>query len=170
LQINRFITFDFETANNQRDSACALGIAMVENFIITEQYYSLIRPATKYFCYTHVHGIKWDDVKYKPTFGELWSDIKKYFNNIDFAASHNIIFDRGVLNACCDYYGINKPDIKYECTLQQSRKRLDLKSKSLDSVSAHYGIQLEHHNALSDSLACANIMINFLKEDIENER
>jgi DNA polymerase III epsilon subunit-like protein len=36
-------------------------------------------------------------------------------------------------------------------------------SNKLDSVSAHFGIELDHHNALSDSLACAKIMMNFMK-------
>jgi len=161
---NRFIAIDFETANNNRNSACALGIALVEDLVITDQFYTLIKPPQSYFNFTGIHGITREDVKDRPAFNELWPDIEKYFYNIDFIAAHNVAFDRGVLKACCDYYGINKPEIDYMCTLQLARKRLNLNQNSLDKVSEYLGIELIHHNALSDTLACAEIMINFLKE------
>lgn len=159
---NRFIAFDFETANNSRNSACALGIAVVENLVITEQVTFLIKPPKSYFIYTNVHGITWDDVKNERTFEEIWPDIKMYFNEIDFIAAHNAPFDGSILEGCSAHYGIMPPKNKYRCTLQLSRKRLKLKSNALDSVCKYYGIELEHHNALSDTLACAKIMINFM--------
>jgi DNA polymerase-3 subunit epsilon len=162
MKYNKFIALDFETANNERNSACALGIAVVENRVITEQVSVLIKPPKSYFIYTGVHGITWDDVKNERTFEEIWPDIKKYFSKIDFVAAHNIPFDKSVLEACCDYYGIKKPVNKYKCTLQISKNKLKLKSNALDSVCRYYGIELNHHNALSDTLACAKIMINFM--------
>jgi len=160
---NRFIAIDFETANYQRNSACALGIALVEDLVITDQFYTLIKPPQQYFMFTGIHGITREDVRDKPAFNELWPDIKEYFNNIDFIAAHNVAFDRSVLEVCCNYYGIQKPSVKYECTFQMSRKRLNLDRYSLDKVSEYFGIELQHHNALSDTLACAEIMIRFLK-------
>lgn len=159
---NRFIAIDFETANYERNSACALGIAVVEDLVITDRFYTLIKPPQRYFYFTGLHGITMEDVEDKPTFGELWRSIREFFNNIDFIAAHNAGFDRGVLEACCEYYGIRKPAAEYKCTLQQARKRLNLDSNSLDRVAGYYGIELEHHNALSDTLACAEIMIRFL--------
>ncbi|MBN2402369.1 MAG: 3'-5' exonuclease [Spirochaetes bacterium] len=159
---NRFIAIDFETANTETASACALGIAVVENLSITEEFYTLIKPPMDYFRFTDIHGITWDDVKNEMTFDELWPGIQKYFEHIDFVAGHNIGFDRTILKGCCSHYNINIPDVKYECTWQLSRKRLKLKSNALDKVSAYFGIELNHHNALSDAKACAKIMINFL--------
>jgi len=161
LKNNRFIALDFETANNKRNSACALSIVSVENHIITDQYYTLIKPPENYFIYTGVHGITWRDVKDKPAFNDIWPDIQKYFKKIDFIAAHNASFDRSVMDTCCRHYGLKIPRSEYKCTLQLSRKNLKMKSHSLDKVCLHYGIELEHHNALSDALACAEIMINF---------
>ena len=98
-----------------------------------------------------------------PTFGELWPQISQLFNGIDFIAAHNASFDKSVLNACCSHYMIPPTPVPFKCTLQLSRKLLPLKKHSLDVVSAHYGIELHHHDALSDTLACAKIMIEFLK-------
>ncbi|MFH0975251.1 MAG: 3'-5' exonuclease [Spirochaetota bacterium] len=159
---NRFIAIDFETANFETTSACALGIAVVENLSVTEEFYTLIKPPSDYFTFTDIHGITWDDVKDKMTFRELWPGIQNYFENIDFVAAHNVGFDRTILKCCCTHYNINIPEVNYKCTWQLSRKRLRLKSNALDKVSAHFGIKLNHHNALSDAKACAKIMINFL--------
>lgn len=161
---NRFIALDFETANNKRYSACAAGIAVVENLIITEKKEFLIRPPDKYFIYSNVHGITWDNVKDKPTFTDVWPEIKKYFRDIDFIAAHNSHFDEGVLHACCGYYNIQLPAIKFKCSMRLARKKLSLASYSLHSVCSHYRINLNHHNALSDAAACAEIMINFFSK------
>jgi len=159
---NRFIALDFETANYKRNSACALSIVCVENLIITEEFYTLIKPPENYFMFTDIHGITWNDVREEPTFNDIWPDIQKYFKRIDFIAAHNSSFDKSVMEACCIHYGIKSPKTEYKCTLKLARKKLNLKSYSLDKVSSYYGIELEHHNALSDSLACAKIMINFM--------
>ena len=159
---NRFIALDFETANNERNSACAIGIAVVENMVITEQVSFLIKPPKSYFIHTDVHGITWDDVKNERTFDKIWIEIKKYFKKIDFIAAHNASFDRSVMKACCDYYGVKAHGKQYRCTLQLSRERLNLERNSLDAVCRYYGIELEHHNVLSDTLACAKIMINYM--------
>jgi DNA polymerase-3 subunit epsilon len=159
----RFIAMDFETAGYSRNSACAVGIVLVDNLVITDQFYTLIRPPVNDFRFTWLHGISWNDVKDKPAFDELWPEISGYFDGIDFAVAHNAPFDRSVLRACCAFYGIDEPGVDFECTLRIARKRLALSSNKLDRVSAHFGIELDHHNALSDSLACAKIMMNFLK-------
>ena len=158
----RFIAIDFETANRDPASACALGIALVENHAVTDKFYTLIKPPDDYFVFTDIHGLTRDDVKDKMTFNELWPEIQKYFKNVDFVAGHNIGFDRTILKGCCTYYNLDVPDVKYKCSWQMARSKLRLKSNALDKVSAYFGIELDHHNALSDAIACAEIMIRFL--------
>lgn len=160
---NRFTVIDFETANNDRKSACAIGIVVVENMLITEAHEYLIKPLDNYFIYTDVHGITWNDVKNAKDFKELWPTINKYFQNIDFIAAHNAAFDMGVLKACCNYYGIPVQNFKSRCTCKLAKKKLSLPKNSLDEVCRYYNIELNHHNALSDCLGCAKILINLLK-------
>ena len=159
----RFLAIDFETAEYARDSACAIGLALVENLQIVETASYLIRPPSSRFVFTNIHGITWDDVKEERTFGELWPSISRFFEGVDFIAAHNSPFDKGVLGACCRRYDIAPPETEFRCTLRLARKLLDLESNNLKSVSDHYGIELNHHEALSDTLACAKIMIEFLK-------
>ena len=96
-----FLELDFETANYYRDSACALGLVRVENDKIVDRASFLIRPPYKYFVFTYIHGITWEDVKNEPTFEQHWKSIKPFFEEIDFAVAHNAIFDSNVLRACC---------------------------------------------------------------------
>ena len=53
-----FAAIDFETANNERSSACSVGIVIVRNGEIVDSFYSLIQPEPNYYNYwcSQVHG------------------------------------------------------------------------------------------------------------------
>ncbi|AFH49642.1 DNA polymerase III subunit epsilon [Ignavibacterium album JCM 16511] len=158
-----FLAIDFETANYYRDSACALGLVRVENCKIVAKESFLIRPPSQWFVFTDLHGITWEDVKDAPTFSELWPDIKKYFRGVDFITAHNAPFDRSVLMKCCERYRIEPPQKPFICTMQLSRSFWGFEYYRLNDVCDYFSIQLNHHEALSDALACAKIMIKTLK-------
>jgi len=159
-----FLALDFETANYYRDSACALGLVRVEDNRIVDQASFLIKPPYKYFVFTYIHGITWEDVEDKPTFKQHWKSIKPFFEDIDFAVAHNAVFDRNVLYACCERHGIIKPPVDFQCTMKLSRKVFRLYPTNLPAVCRNFNIDLRHHDALSDTLACAKIMIEILKK------
>ena len=160
---NRFIAIDFETANYSKDSACSVGIILVENMKITQKVSFLIQPPEPDFCFTDIHGISAADVCNEPLFPGVWEKMRPFFSDIDFAAAHNASFDSSVLAACCGRYGIEMPEVEFRCTRNLAREHLKLESNALDSVSKHYRIKLNHHDALSDATACAKIMIKFLR-------
>jgi DNA polymerase-3 subunit epsilon len=157
--MSRFIAIDFETADNGRDSACAVGLARVEDGKITRTGYRLIRPPRETMLFTYIHDITWEDVAGEPSFGELWPELAIFFSGIEFIAAHNAPFDRGVLYACCAASGLKAPPQPFVCTVQLSRKELGMKPATLSHVCHHLGIPLKHHNALSDAEACARIML-----------
>jgi DNA polymerase-3 subunit epsilon len=159
-----FLALDFETANYYQDSACALGLVRVEDNKIIEQTSFLIKPPYRYFVFTYIHGITWQDVESEPTFEQHWKSIKPFFENIDFAVAHNAGFDKNVLSACCERHGITKPEIDFQCTMKLSRKVFSLYPTNLPAVCRNFNIALQHHDALSDTLACAKIMIEILKK------
>ena len=160
----KFLALDFETANLRRDSACALGLARVENSKIVDKKALLIRPPYKLFLFTYLHGISWEDVEDAQTFKQQWGSIKSFFRGIDFAVAHNAPFDRDVLHACCNRYKIKVPEIDFKCTVKLSRQILGIYPTNLPAVCNKLNIPLNHHDALSDTLACAKIMIKILKE------
>jgi len=160
-----FLAIDFETANYHRTSACALGLVRVEKGRIVYQKASLIRPPENHFVFDYLHGINWDHVKNEPSFGELWSEISPLFQGVDFLVAHNAGFDRAVLEACCDHAGISRPRVPYECTMRKARQLWNIRPTKLPDVCRHFGIPLEHHDALSDTLACAKIMLHALEHE-----
>jgi len=154
-----FVAIDFETADCGRDSACAVGLVRVEGSRIVQRVHYLIRPPRARFVFTHLHGITWEMVAREPTFGELWPRLAPMLKNLAFLSAHNAAFDRSVLLACCDAFGVQPPPLLFLCTVELARKTWDIFPTRLPDVCARLGIPLEHHNAVSDAEACARIVL-----------
>ncbi len=159
-----FLAIDFETANYYRHSACAVGLVKVKNNEIIKKKSFLIKPPQKQFYFSYLHGITWNDVKNELTFEEVWPKIKPFFSGVDFVVAHNASFDKSVLRKCCEYYNIEYPNKNFLCTVELSRRLWNIYPTNLPAVCNHFKIPLKHHDALSDTEACAQIMLRAIKE------
>ncbi|MDS0524540.1 exonuclease domain-containing protein [Clostridium sp. SHJSY1] len=160
-----FVAIDFETANEKRNSACSLGLCKVEDDIIVEERYWLIKPPELRFVpqNTWIHGIYPEDVENEKNFKELWEEIKPYLEG-NLLIAHNASFDMSVLRSLFDYYGIDVPYIKYACTVILSKNHIDeVKNHKLNTLADFVGYKFKHHHALEDANACANVMIYIKK-------
>ena len=169
--MSRFVAFDVETPNGRNDRISAVGIAVVEDGAIREEFYSLVNPETCFDPFnTSLTGISAETVRRAPTFPEVWEQIEPILSGGLFVA-HNAVFDLGVLRKCLRDYGIVwKPYVWYLCTVQMGRRLLPGMCHSLDVMCDYYGIELNHHHALSDSRACAGILLKYLEEGAEVRR
>ena len=154
-----FTAIDFETADYQADSACALGLVRVENGQVVRREHLLIRPPRTRVMFTEIHGIRWADVKDMPSFGAHWPVIREMIEGVEFLAAHNAAFDRRVLRTCCEVNGIEAPLTPFICTVKLAREAWSLYPTKLPDVCRHLGLQLKHHEALSDAEACAGIVL-----------
>ena len=154
-----FVAIDFETANYRADSACAVGLVKVMDGEIVAKAVHLIRPPTREFVFTHIHGLTWKDVANAKDFATLWPTIELFLDGAAFLAAHNASFDKGVLHACCASYGLQAPSLRFECTVQIARRTWNIRPTKLPDVCQKLGIALNHHEALSDALACARIVL-----------
>ena len=159
-----FVTIDFETANQSPLSACSVGLARLdESGQVLNTFYSLIKPP-KGFDYFYgrnidIHGIRPRDVKDSPDFAYIWPEIE-YFIGEDFLVAHNAQFDMNVLASLLRHFEIEIPDISYLCSLKISRKVWpQLKSHALTSLSEHFGLDYNAHNALDDAINCGKVFI-----------
>lgn len=163
-----FTAIDFETANYKQTSACQIGIVVVKDNIITEEFSSYIKPVPDYFLryFTDdIHGINEETVADAPTFPELWEKISGLIENTPLLVAHNAPFDKGVLNTCLNYHDIKADIPDFFCTVQGSRKELpNLKNHKLSTVCSYYGIPLNHHEALSDARGTAGIALALNRE------
>jgi len=156
-----FVAIDFETANECKDSACAVGIAIVEDGIVTRSFQRLIRPPTDYFSDWNfrTHGIHWQDVKQEGDFATVWKDIRSAIGDASYLVAHNAGFDQQVLSECCEFYGIDPPGAEFLCTIEAASSIWTLDSYNLPRVCEFLRIPLKHHNAESDASASAHILL-----------
>lgn len=163
-----FLAIDFETADYQPDSACAVGLVRVENEKIVAREAYLIKPPRNNMVFTYLHGITLADVMDKPNFRDVWKAAEHLMKDIDFFVAHNANFDKGVMHACCVASGLPPPATEFECTMRLARKVWNIRPTKLSSVCRYFNIPLNHHDAASDSEACAQIMIRVLQETGNN--
>jgi DNA polymerase-3 subunit epsilon len=162
----RTIAIDFETANEERRSACAIGLAWLENGAVVRREHRLIRPKEMRFNphNIRVHGIRPEDVRDKPEFPDVLSEFLPDISGALILA-HNAAFDIGVLCAALTEYRQLFPEFGYYCTMDISRRIWpELPSVSLDSVARHFGIKFNHHDPGEDAFACAEIAIAAARE------
>lgn len=157
-----FIALDFETATHEKNSACELGICIVEEGVIKETKSWLIKPPSFPYFNSHniaVHGINPEDVRNAPTFGDVWYEVENLmYGNLMMA--HNAAFDAGILRGCLDHYGFFKPKINYLCSIGVAKKAWkDLQSYGLKHLANHHQIQFRHHRADADAEVCAKIAL-----------
>ncbi len=162
-----FVAIDFETADYEPDSACAVGLVKVVGNRIVKKMRYLIRPPRRLFVFTYIHGIDWRHVYRKPPFKQLWPTLSSMLSGVDFIAAHNASFDKSVLIACCGAAGIRLPDYQFICTVELARSIWGIYPTKLPDVCNHLGIRLKHHDALSDAEACAKIVIASRKAGYE---
>lgn len=164
-----FVAIDFETSGNYAGAVCALGLVRVENGKIKRRVRQLLRPSRRDVWYTHIHGIRWEDVRDKPDFGEAWPVLAPIFEGAQYLAAHNAGFDRGVLYSSCRAFGVEAPTQPFWCTVKLARKVLGIRPANLAHVCDVLGIKLKHHDALSDAEACARIVLAAMKADFSAE-
>ena len=154
-----FVALDFETAAYTRDSACAIGLVRMEDGKVAASKAFYIRPPSREFYFTWLHGISWDMVKDAPTFAGLLPMLGPWLDGAGFIAAHNASFDRSVMNRTCERYGLNAPDHPYVCTVQVARDVWGIYPTKLPNVCESLGIDLSHHHSAEhDALACAMIV------------
>jgi DNA polymerase III subunit epsilon len=157
---------DFETANRAANSACQLGVVLVDSWNITEEKEWLIRPQRLYFsplC-INVHGITPRDVMTSPQWDSVWTELEPMLRDRVIIA-HNAGFDASVLLACCQSHEIAFAPMDLNCTrLIAKRAWAGLPSYALASLAEKLAIRFRHHNALEDARASAIIAMEAAKK------
>jgi DNA polymerase-3 subunit epsilon len=155
-----FIAIDFEIANKDRGSICAMGVAVVEKGKLIEKEGLLIKPTPNRYTwpYIGIHGINDAQTQHLKTFKQQWKDLKPYLHNQKIVF-HNAPFDCSALLTALDNHQLSYPNTDYYCTYRLSKALLNLDKHKLDVVSKHFKIKLKHHDAKSDAAAAAQIAL-----------
>lgn len=153
-----FTAVDFETATNFRHSICQIGICRVENGYAVFSESFLVQPPNNEYSHWNIgiHGISPDRTQDKPMFSEIWHEIRVHFDN-QLVVAHNAQFDLDCLFKTLEYYNLDIPVLESECTFKISGLNLIDLAESLEIP------LLTHHDALHDSLLCAESYIKLKK-------
>jgi DNA polymerase-3 subunit epsilon len=157
LSLPAFTAIDFETATWQPSSICQVGLVRVEAGEVVEKYNQLVQPPNNYYSYRNIeiHGIKPEDTLEVPTFDRVWHEFKHHIID-QVVVAHNSSFDFGCLKHTLAYYDEVEPTYEGRCTKKIFRRGLAYLSKK-------YKIALNHHDALSDAHACAQLYLIHLR-------
>ncbi|MBY0298186.1 MAG: 3'-5' exonuclease [Methylobacterium sp.] len=164
--LSRTLAIDFETANERRDSPCAVGLAWIEDGRVVRRAARLIRPAELRFSPFNiaVHGIRPRDVADAPHFPEAMAEFLPDLPGA-LVLAHNASFDVGVLAATLQAYGLPVPAFTSLCTVQLARRQWPGQGRyRLSAVAERLGIAFRHHDAGEDAFACAEIALAALRE------
>lgn len=163
--IRDFAAIDFETANEEPSSVCSVGVVVVRNGIIADRFYSLIQPEPNYYSYwnSRIHGLTYEDTVDEAVFSKVWKQIEPLIDGLPLVA-HNKGFDETCLKSVFRTYQMDYPDYVFYCTLVESRRQLrHLPNHQLHTVAEDCGyILTNHHHALADAEACAEIAMQLL--------
>ncbi len=153
------IAIDFETANEQRGSACAIGLAWLDGTTLVRVEERLIRPKDMRFSSINIaiHGIRPEHVEDKPELPAVLSEFEEDLRS-SLVIAHNAAFDMSVLRYGLDQYEKPYPGFEYACTLKLAKNVWpSLSSYRLSAIAAHLGISFSHHRAGDDAAVCAKI-------------
>lgn len=160
-----FCAIDFETANLERGSPCAVGLVRVEDGHKVASTRWLMRPPEDVDWFDEfnvmLHGISEADVRDQPRFVDRLPEILMFGGGLPFVA-HNAAFDMGVIRDACEWSGLDEwPPAIYLCTMIVARRTWpELPSYSLPWVLEAAGGSLDHHHdPLADARAAADILI-----------
>lgn len=156
-----FVAIDFETANNNPNSACQLAAVVVRGSHITDEHCWLIRPPSDYFSPRNiaVHGIRPSQVRNSPSMADVWTELQGILDG-EVIIAHNARFDLGVLVHSLAAHDIACPLLEFTCTRLLARNTWPgREGYGLKPLGEWLGVDFRHHDALEDARCCAKIAL-----------
>ena len=158
-----FTGIDFETANQGRASACAVGLVRVRGGRIADEQATLIKPPPGFSEFSavnmRVHGITPAMVASAPPWRQVADWITRYVDG-DLLVAHNAPFEISVLRQAYAAVNLPVPRLDVLCTLDLARRACALRSNKLPDVAAAFGVRLaSHHDALADARCAAEVAV-----------
>lgn len=167
----RFVAFDVETPNRLNNRISSVGVSVIDEdgSIHTKEY--LVNPKCDFDNFNiSLTGITPAMVENAPLFPAVWEEIEPLFKNCTVVA-HNAMFDLCVLQKTLSSYNLPIPPLRYLCTMKMACSIFpQMENHKLSTLSAQLGIPLNHHNAGSDSAACAIILKAFIDAGVDIEK
>lgn len=168
--MSRYVALDFETANRERASACALAVIAVVDGEVSNRWSTLIDPEAPFEAMnSHIHGLTEADVHGAPTFGDIADVLRQLLVDSEVVAAHSAAFDIQVMRASAARYHVELPDFSFACTRVFARRWFPgWPSYALTYCTRQLGIDdvlgRDHHNPTWDAEAAAMIALTGFRQ------
>ncbi|MEO8561263.1 MAG: 3'-5' exonuclease [bacterium] len=166
-----FVVVDVETTGgrpNQGDRITEIAAVTVRDGRIVDVYETLVNPERSIPPFiTRLTRISWDMVRDKSPFRDVCEDVLRVLDGNVFVA-HNASFDWRFVSTEVSRATGREITGRRLCTVRLARRLLpQLRSRSLDWVARHYGVDIEpqrRHRAAGDALATAHCLLRLLDD------
>lgn len=166
-----FAVVDVETTGGRPDTGdriTEIAVVTVKAGEITDVFETLVNPERSIPPFiTRLTNISWEMVRDKAPFQAVCADVLRALDGNVFVA-HNASFDWRFVSAEVARSTGRELTGRRLCTVRLSRRLLpQLRSRSLDWVARHYGVEIPHgmrHRAAGDALATAHCLRRLLAD------
>ncbi len=154
-----FNVVDVETANSRYSSICQIGVVHVRDGRIHGAWKSLVNPEERFSpSNIRVHGIKQHHVMHSPTLPQVDYGLRRRLRDA-VLVSHSP-FDRVAFRQAMAKYELEPLPVTWLDSVMIARRAWPERSGfSLGSLARDLGIEFEHHDALEDARACAEVVL-----------
>lgn len=158
----RFIAVDVETANANQHSICQVGLAMVAQDGSIKTLGHLINPGEKFDKFNvNLHGIDAATVKDAIGFGDYITLTRTLLERHTLIQHSN--FDKQAFNAACAQLGIAEINAEWVDSVRIARaawpELIGNGGHGLANLKQHLGLIFDHHNAVEDARAAAQVVL-----------
>lgn len=156
-----FNAIDVETANANRTSICQIGIVHVRDGMITDHWQSLVNPSAWFDpLNVSIHGINESDVKNSPSFSDIRGELDRL--NESILISHTS-FDRVSVERALREHDLDPLRVTWLDSARIIRRawpeQYGKSGWGLKNVATDLGIVFNHHDALEDARAAAEVVL-----------
>ncbi len=156
-----FAVIDVETANPDYASICSIGAVRYRNGIPTDEFYTLANPQGE-FWNTYIHGISAQDVEDAPLTGEALTMLREWLAEDVHRVVCHMPFDRTATRKAAEAQGVDWSSLKFHDSARAVKLAWDeyrQKGYGLGKITKVLGIEFDHHNALADAKAAAQVLM-----------
>ena len=154
-----FVAIDFEMSGRAPHAICSVGMVRVRDGRPEATFYSLVRPPSPRVGRTEIHGLTWEMLKDAPTLPEVWPRMREFCRGAQGFVAHDALHEFRAIRGSCRRFKLAWTHAPFFCTYRGATRWLPQAGCSLDKLCAYMGIGLDHHNALSDALGCAQVFM-----------
>jgi len=157
-----FNSIDVETANADRASICQIGLVHVQDGKIQDQWKTLINPEDWFDPYNiEIHGIDEAVVSVSPTLPEVRDELRRRLRG-SILVSHTA-FDRVAFERAMTKYDLEQLQVTWIDSAKIARRawpdKYGVRGWSLKKIAKDFDITFQHHDALEDARAAAEIVL-----------